>query len=130
MNRIYLPETEMTQFGVTADMILSERMTDNIRNLMKFQVDRAHRYYEQANPGIAVLAKKSQFAIYAASTIYRGILRKIEARDYNPFLGRVFVPQSKKIGILLDGLVRTRLTNEKIQPIPAYTQSYHFAEDL
>lgn len=108
MGRIYLPQEELRRFGVAEQDIIHERMTDNLRELMQFQVERAHHYYEEANQGIPMLYRKSQFAIYSASKIYRGILRKIEARDYNPFLGRVFVSQMKKIGILSREILRTR----------------------
>ncbi|MCK6621701.1 MAG: phytoene/squalene synthase family protein [Calditrichaceae bacterium] len=108
MGRIYLPREELRRFGVAEQDIIHERMTDNLRELMQFQVERAHHYYEEANQGIPMLYRKSQFAIYSASKIYRGILRKIEARDYNPFLGRVFVSQMKKIGILSREILRTR----------------------
>ena len=76
---------------------------------MLFQVNRAHEYYEQAAPGISLLSTDSQFAIYSASQIYRGILEKIKESDYNPFLGRVFVPQLQKISILLQQYIKTRI---------------------
>ncbi len=108
MGRIYLPLNELQRFGAAEQDIIHENMTENLRELMQFQVKRAHHYYEEANQGIPMLYRKSQFAIYSASKIYRGILRKIEARDYNPFLGRVFVSQMKKIGILSREILRTR----------------------
>jgi phytoene synthase len=108
MDRIYLPLEEIRQFGVDPDDIFNERMTEGMRNLMKFQVDRAHAYYDEADAGIKMLDRDAQFAIYSASKIYRGILRKIEMRDYNPFLGRVFVPNGKKISIVAGEVLRTR----------------------
>jgi len=109
MGRIYLPREELLRFGVSENDIFEENMTDRFRRMMKFQVQRAHAYYEDADIGIAMLEKKSQFAIYSASKIYRSILLKIEARHYNPFLGRVFLPQINKIGILLREIFRTRV---------------------
>jgi 15-cis-phytoene synthase len=109
LGRIYLPSEDLRRFEVSEDDIIHERFTPNVRALMQFQVERAHRYYDEATPGIRLLPRQSQFAIYAASRIYRGILDKIAARDFNPFLGRVFVPQSKKIHILLAEIVRTRV---------------------
>jgi phytoene synthase len=109
MGRIYLPREDMERFGVSEQDIQLERCTEAVRALIKFQVERAQYYYHAAEPGIAMLDRSSQFAIYAASKIYSGILRKIEERDYNPFLGRVFVPQSQKTRILLGEVVRTRL---------------------
>lgn len=109
MDRIYLPQQELRDFGVSEQEIFDERMSESLRELLRFQVMRAHEYYHLAEPGIPMLRRKSQFAIYSASKIYRGILRKIEARNYNPFLGRVFVPQSRKVGILMQEVLRTRV---------------------
>ena len=75
---------------------------------MSFQVGRAHQYYHEAHEGIKLLTDNTQFAIYSASKIYQGILLKIEARNFNPFLGRVFVSQGKKFIILLSELLRNR----------------------
>lgn len=109
MGRIYLPNEDLRTFGVSEDDILNERISPELRKCMKFQVERAHHYYDEGDKGIMLLPKESQYAISSASKIYRGILRKIEERDCNPFLGRVFVPQQKKIGILVGEVVRTKL---------------------
>jgi len=109
MNRIYLPKDEMQRYGVKEQDILNERMTPDVKNLIKFQVDRAHSYYEQAREGIRLLQPESRFSIYSAAEIYRGILYKIEKNDYNPFLGRVFVSQYGKMGIILREYVRAKM---------------------
>lgn len=108
MGRIYIPDEELRRFGVTSEEILQERMTPQLRELMKFQLERAHSYYIQAEPGIAMLRGDSRFGIYTASRIYQAILYKIEAADYNPFLGRVFVPNSRKLAVLLHEYTRRR----------------------
>ena len=119
MGRIYLPQTELVQFGVSERHIFDEIMTPQLRALMKFQVERAECYYAEAIPGISLLNTDSQYAIYSAAKIYRGILRKIEARGYNPFLGRVFVPSIEKMGILLHEGLRTKALSaqEKLFPV-------------
>ncbi len=119
MGRIYLPQTELVQFGVSERHIFDEIMTPQLRALVKFQVERAERYYAEAIPGISLLNTDSQYAIYSAAKIYRGILRKIEARGYNPFLGRVFVPSVEKMGILLHEGLRTKVLSaqEKLFPV-------------
>ncbi|UCF65230.1 MAG: phytoene/squalene synthase family protein [bacterium] len=108
MGRIYLPQQEIEQFNLQEEDFFNENITTNFRKFMNFQVNRAHRYYLEAHDGIKLLTENTQFAIYAASKIYQGILLKIEARNYNPFLGRVFVSQGKKLLILLGELLRTR----------------------
>lgn len=109
MGRIYLPLEELRQFGITEDDVINENFNEQFRQLVKFQVDRAHDYYLEANKGIPMLNTGSQFAIYSASKIYQGILKKIESRDYNPFLGRVYVPLGKKFRILMREVLRTRI---------------------
>jgi 15-cis-phytoene synthase len=109
MGRIYLPNEDLHSFGVNEQDIVQERVSPELRKCMKFQVERAHHYYDEGDKGITLLSRESQYAISSASKIYRGILRKIAERDFNPFLGRVFVPQQNKIGILVGEVVRTKL---------------------
>lgn len=109
MGRIYLPLEELHFYDCSEHNILEARMTPSFRALMQFQLERAHAYYEVAQPGIRLLKSDAQYAIYSASRIYRGILKRIRARDYNPFLGRVFVPQHRKMGILMQEILRTKL---------------------
>ena len=108
MGRIYIPQTDLAQFRVTEQDIFNEKMTPQLAELIKFQVERADQYYTEAMPGIRFLKTESQYAIYSAAKIYRGILRKIEEHDYNPFLSRVFVPSTQKIKILLHEGLRTK----------------------
>ncbi len=108
MGRIYLPLEDIDRFNVNINDIFQERFTEELRALMKFQVDRAHEYYDNADLGIKMLDQNAQFAIYSASRIYRGILKKIELQNYNPFLGRVFVPQHKKLGIVAGQVIKTK----------------------
>lgn len=109
MGRIYLPNDELSQFGLTQEDINNERFTPNFREFMIFQVQRAEKYYQKAEKGIAQLNNESQFAIYAASRIYGGILNKIKENDFNPFAGRVFVPTSKKLKILSEEYFKRKL---------------------
>ena len=119
MGRIYLPQKDLVKFGVLEQDILKEKITPQLTELMKFQIERADRYYTEAMPGIPLLETESQYAIYSAAKIYRGILRKIEDQDYNPFLSRVYVPSSQKIGILLHEGLRAKFLSaqEKLFPV-------------
>ena len=125
MGRIYLPHADLAQFGVTEQDILKEKMTSELKALIKFQIERADQYYTEAIPGISLLKTESQYAIYSAARIYRGILRKIEACDYNPFLNRVFVPSTQKIGILLHEQIRTKFLSAQEKLFPVHSGIIH-----
>jgi len=114
MGRIYFPAEELRRFNISAADIMNEKMTSELTQFIRFQIQRADHYYMEAEKGIKMLIPESQFAIYAASKIYQGILFKIEARNYNPFEGRVFVPQLKKIQIIVKEILRTRSFFNKV----------------
>ncbi len=128
MNRIYLPLDELRQFGLREDEILSERISTKVRKFMRFQIRRAQKYYDQANKGIGLLDRNAQFAIVSSSKIYNGILHKISARNFNPFLGRVYVPQLKKFAILLQEIIRTRFIPFRKVPVPVQLQVENFKQ--
>jgi phytoene synthase len=110
MDRIYIPLEDLEKFGLTEWDIINEKFSDNFKNMMKFQVDRAASYYHDADIGISMLDKESRFAIYSASKIYGSILLKIKERNYNPFKGRVFVPKSEKLKILSQEYIKRKLS--------------------
>jgi 15-cis-phytoene synthase len=114
MGRIYLPLNEIRQFDLTEKDFFEENMSDAMYRFIRFQVKRANKFYHEAQEGIKMLHRDAQFAIYSASKIYQGILIKIEARHFNPFLGRVFVRQSKKFTILINEIIKTRVVRPAI----------------
>ena len=107
--RIYLPTDERKRFNVKESDLYDENMSLNLKELMKFSADRAHKYYEEAMPGIDMLKKDCQFAIYSAADIYRYILNEIRINDYNPFKGRCYVTQSKKMQIIFSNYFKIKL---------------------
>ncbi len=58
---------------------------------MRYQIARARRLYQEAEPGIALLHPEGRFAIAAASSLYRAILEDIEAHDYDIFSRRAHI---------------------------------------
>lgn len=95
--RIYLPQEDMARFGLCDADILAGRVDDRFRALMRFEIERTDALYEAAWPGIALLSPDSRFAIAAAAEVYRGILRKIEANDYDVFGKRAFTTSFEKV---------------------------------
>jgi len=110
IGRIYLPLEELKQFGLSEEDIIKERWSENMKEFIKYQVQRAKEYYKDASYGISLLEKESRFAIVSAMKIYGEILSKIEKNDYNPFKDRVFIPTSEKIKILIKEFLRYKLT--------------------
>lgn len=108
--RVYLPLEDLTRFGLTDDDIMNGRRDTAFRNLMRFEIARAHRLYEEAWPGIGLLQADGRLAIAAAAEIYRAILGRIERNDFDVFGCRAYVPLYEKLLILWQ--VRRRLHAE------------------
>ncbi len=109
MGRIYIPDEDLKSFRVDISKIKRSEFDINFYNLMKFQVERADRYYSEAQKGIKLLSGDAQFAIYSAARIYKGILEKIKRNNFNPFKGRVYVPLTKKFLILINEFFKKKI---------------------
>ncbi|HEX8464895.1 MAG TPA: phytoene/squalene synthase family protein [Abditibacterium sp.] len=86
--RVYMPADELARFGLSRDDIAARQFSPDFRAFVEFQAARCHRLYEEANQGIPFLKPEGRFAVATASTLYRAILGKLEAQDWNPFAGR------------------------------------------
>lgn len=89
--RFYLPQEELRAFDLSEADIAAGVVDDRWREFMKFQIARTHHIYEEAWPGIQLLAPQGRFAIGAAATFYRAILDDIESHDYDVFSRRAYV---------------------------------------
>lgn len=98
--RIYLPQEELKQFGVTEEDLFSKRITPEFKELMKFQIERARSYYDSADLGIPMLEKDSQLPVYLARYNYSRILDKIEDNNYDVFDQRAYLNSTEKLLIL------------------------------
>jgi 15-cis-phytoene synthase len=106
--RVYLPQEDLDRFGLTRDDLARCRVTDQVRDLLRFEITRARALYEQAEPGIDLLHPSSRDCIRTALALYGGILDAVERADYQVFTGRVRVPLAARLRVAVPGLVRAR----------------------
>jgi phytoene synthase len=95
--RIYLPLEDLALFNYTEEDLLKGVNDERWQGLMKFQIQRARKYYESAERGIRALNRDSRWPVWTALMLYQGILDVIEANNYNVFDQRAFVPTPKKM---------------------------------
>lgn len=98
--RIYLPQDELREFGLSDATIADGIVTNKWREFMRFQIARVHRLYDEALPGIGMLDSDGRFAIGAAAGLYRAILDDIEAHDYDVFTRRAHISTMGKLSRL------------------------------
>ncbi len=99
--RVYLPQDELARFGVTEAQLREGRVDDNFRALMRFQIERARAYYDDAEAGIPdLLGRSSRLTVRVMGRLYGGILGEIERLDYDVFRARAHVPNARKLRLL------------------------------
>lgn len=117
--RIYLPQDELKQFGITPDVFAQGAVTENFVNLMRFQITRARRYYQSSHEGLAYIPDDgSRFCVQLMSGTYGAILDRIEHNNYDVFSRRAIVPPWKKGMIAV-----TAFRKKQVEPQPGKSRT-------
>jgi phytoene synthase len=95
--RIYLPVNELQQFDVKAHELLKRTYSDRFVALMRFQAERAHRYYDEALALLPEADRRQQKAGLMMASIYRTLLREIERDNFQVLHQRVSLTPLRKL---------------------------------
>jgi phytoene synthase len=95
--RIYLPVNELQQFGVKANDLLQRRHSAEFSALMQFQARRAHALYDQALALLPAEDRRAQKPGLMMASIYRTLLREIEADNFQVLHQRVRLTPLRKL---------------------------------
>ena len=99
--RVYLPEDELAQFGVSiADLTqvpLTPPVSDNFRRLMEFQTQRAMQTYDEALALLPTVDRKAQRPGLIMAAIYRTLLEEIRADGFQVLDRRTSLTPLRKL---------------------------------
>ncbi len=95
--RIYLPVDELQRFEVKAHEILNGQHSDRFERLMRFQAARAHRLYDEALALLPAADRRSQKPGLMMASIYRTLLREIEADGFQVLRQRIALTPLRKL---------------------------------
>lgn len=95
--RIYLPVAELQQFGVTAADILNARHSEKFEQLMRFQVERAQRAYDEAFALLPPEDRRAQRPGLIMAAIYRTLLDEIERDGFHVLQQRISLTPIRKL---------------------------------
>jgi phytoene synthase len=95
--RIYLPEDELAQFGVSISDLTQTRMTDNFLRLMEFQTQRALHTYDEALALLPAADRKAQRPGLIMAAIYRTLLEEIQADGFQVLDRRTSLTPLRKL---------------------------------
>jgi phytoene synthase len=95
--RVYVPQEDLKRFGYDAERLRQGVRDPAFHELMRFEVERARRFYDAAAPLVPCLAPAGRAVFLMMARTYRGLLDEIERRDYDVFAGRVRVSRWRKL---------------------------------
>lgn len=95
--RIYLPVNELKQFDVKAHEVLKRSYSDRFTALMRFQAERAHGLYDQALALLPAEDRRAQKPGLMMASIYRALLREIEADNFQVLHQRIHLTPLRKM---------------------------------
>jgi squalene synthase HpnC len=98
--RIYLPLEDLRRFGVTEDDIAGQRNTAAFCDMMRFEVDRAHDWFERGLPLIDSVDRDLSLDIELFSRGGQEILNAIEAHGFNVLGRRPAISKSRKLALV------------------------------
>lgn len=107
--RVYLPAEDLARFGVADADLAANAPGERFRELMRFEVARARRYYDDARAAIGDRERRRLLPLEAIVKIYSRLLDAIEARGYDVLSGRVAIPGWHKAALGIGTLARARL---------------------
>ncbi len=95
--RIYLPVDELQRFDVKAQELLQRQYSDRFTALMRFQAERAHALYDEALALLPAADRRSQKPGLMMASIYRTLLREIEASGFQVLHQRIALTPLRKL---------------------------------
>ena len=97
LGRLYLPEDDLARYGVSpADFARSEA-TLGIRELLRFEADRAWQLYEEGSALLGLIEEDSRSALWLLVHTYSALLSRIEALDFAVFGEKIRLSKAEKM---------------------------------
>ena len=108
MGRVYLPEEDLTRFGVSAAQLVPENLNGKaaeLKSVLEFEAERAKRYYDSAKWLMELIEEDSRAALWVLVEIYSRLLKKIAERNYDVFTERIQLSFWEKLKVLSRGFL-------------------------
>jgi len=97
LGRVYLPEEDLARYGVSPEDFDRNEATLGMRELLRFEADRAWQLYEEGAALLGLIDKDSRSALWLLLHTYSALLGRIEWLDFAVFGEKIRLPKAEKM---------------------------------
>jgi phytoene synthase len=98
--RIYLPLDEMARFNYSEEELIQQKYDERFVELMKFQAERAHAYFQRATETLPAEDHRSMIAAELMREVYFKLLTRIEKDRFQVFKKKYRLSRPEKLWII------------------------------
>lgn len=103
--RIYLPREELAEFGCRPEDFCEREMSPQVRELLRFQVARAERLFDEAAPLATLLHPHGRRGFTLMFATYRTLLAEVKRREGDVFRQTIRLGYRGKLRALVAALL-------------------------
>jgi squalene synthase HpnC len=97
LGRVYLPEEDLLRYGVSPEDFGRGEATLGIRELLRFESERAWQLYEEGSALLGLIDDDSRGALWLLVHTYSALLGRVELLDFAVFGERVRLSKAEKM---------------------------------
>jgi phytoene synthase len=97
LGRVYLPEEDLARYGVSPEDFGRGEATLGVRELLRFESERAWQLYEEGSALLGLIDEDSRGALWLLVHTYSALLGRIESLDFAVFGERVRLSKAEKM---------------------------------
>jgi squalene synthase HpnC len=97
LGRVYLPEEDLARYAVSPQDFGKSEATLGVRELLRFEADRAWQCYEEGFALFGLIDAESRGALWLLVHTYSALLARIESLDFAVFGERVRLSKAEKM---------------------------------
>jgi phytoene synthase len=105
--RIYLPQEDLARFGYSETELQDRQYNERFVRLMEFEAARAHEFFSRAAAALPSEDRRAMVPAEIMSSIYRGLLRRMECDQFRVFEKEYRLSGLEKVGRIAAQLVKS-----------------------
>jgi squalene synthase HpnC len=100
LGRVYLPDEDLERYKVAKEDFGHSEGTLGVRELLRFEADRAWQFYEEGSRLFGMIDEDSRATLWLLVHTYSSLLARIESVDFAVFGPRVRLSKTEKLKLI------------------------------